>query len=908
MSDTLLTGTQYDAGSLPNNGTATDFGQQPAIVFDGDTSVTYLRSGDGASAIDLGSGQEEPITKLRAFPRPSFASAAIGMRFQGSNDGSSWTTLFTVASIVDGWNEYIPVDTTTPYRYLRYYHPSPPGGVASINEVEFYTGDPPPPVLEIRLKGNLLAAGSTLDLGTWPVGADVAIRLRLLSTGADLSLGGVAPSGTGSLVTTGLVGMYTNGTGADVVLKLSCGSAGTAKSFTLTFASDDAVSPSYAVTFTYDVQQDTNRTLSPHASATATPGSGFSNGGGSGVAIPTASGTPHGSGFDAYAPAACSDIHGFDWVDGGSLYWCVATDTSDIGDIDYVDFFHEGVSKRIYTKALSPRTGVEGFLIQLTRSTDGASDAYAKIVPVNGLEVVVTCRVYFNPLGTLLNTTSDNTNVNTSGDLSAAIATVAAAGGGYITLTQAGNYVWSDVGSNAYPAKPVIVRLGGGLSAGDAVISRASRGAISIHSSKLLWRSVRFETSLINQYVGLGNNLSNDPRAGTKFERCKFIDVDGVTGPARGYTTIDGSLQQLFFAHDRDQPYYCEGCEAVTYNGLCGATCVVNGSVTASFDGLYVAGTAANGFLYGNVDFIEAGRMLQRAHVQQTLTVASKSGTGPTVLTFSGNPTLQDGLTSSNGAYLTFLTGALAGQTFDVTATDDTANTITVSGNASAAAASDTAWCFLYAHPDIIQMADTSNINGVILNRVRSTIDWTEMFRLDRLDNSKIIRGVWFQSCLTKLAPGAGSGNVAAWEADQRNCGFRQSTFPRAFVPESDGDTSAFDVAACGSFDCIWPVVQGNPTDLVVDQTKFRIDNNHFITTSRAGSSVTGPASANLDASGYPQGGSPVLNRLYGARLRFDAYGQPISVDGSGAIGGAQPHRQRGHILGMGFGGRVLGS
>ena len=744
----------------------------------------------------------------------------------------------------------------------------------------------PAPSLSLKIKGVELAAGGSTDLGTWPVGDDVALRVRLSNDGdADLVVTSAAVTGDGTLVTTDLVDTYASGDLAFAVITLENGSAGTGKSLTFTVESDDPDNPSYAVTLTYDVREDSDRTLAPHVSATATAGSGFSDNGGSGVAIPTASGTPHGSGFDSYKPAVAADIDGIDWVDGTSLYLCVCTDTSDIGDIDSVVFYHEGETKTIYTKALSPRTGVEGFLVQLTASSARTSDVYWKVIPVNGLEVVGTCRVYFNTDGSLY---GDTTTISPGTN---PCETIAAASGGDRIRLNAGTYTWADAGSNFYPDVPVIIEPAPGVSAGEVIITQAARGLLTHRPSKSVFRNIAFDTATIVGHVGLGNNAGNDPRAGTKFEGCRFIDSNGVTGPSRGYTTLDGSTQQVYFKHDRNQPYYCEDCIFETYNGACGATCVVNSDITMSFDALYVGHSAATGHLYGNLDITEGGRFKQRQHVDQTLTVTSDSGTGPTVLTFSGAGTIADGMTSDNGAILEFLTGALAGQTFNVTASDDAAETITVSGDASGAANGDTCWCYVYAHPNVIQMADSSNPDGVILTRIRAAIDYTEPFRIDRLDTATDVEGVWFQASAIVLSEGAGSGNVAAWEADQKNCGFRQVTCLRSFVPEvpSPADTAAFDVNACAMYDSVFNAVAGSPGSLTTDQAKFRFDDNHFVTGSTLGSAATGPADATIDSLGRPTAGSPLLTRLYAPRLRYDAYGEAVEVDGTGAIGGAQP-------------------
>ena len=74
------------------------------------------------------------------FPRPTCADRMQGGLFQGSADGVSYTTLYTISSVpADGqWTSAaLSVDPKT-YRYLRYV--SPNGGWGNVSEIAFYSG------------------------------------------------------------------------------------------------------------------------------------------------------------------------------------------------------------------------------------------------------------------------------------------------------------------------------------------------------------------------------------------------------------------------------------------------------------------------------------------------------------------------------------------------------------------------------------------------------------------------------------------------------------------------------------------------------------------------------------------------------------------------------------------------
>ena len=89
-------------------------------------------------------------TQARFFPRTGFASRMVGGKFQGSQDGVTYTDLATITQApASGQYSVLPLPGTTVYRYLRYLAPA--GGYGNIAELEFDSGTAASPV---KLAGN----------------------------------------------------------------------------------------------------------------------------------------------------------------------------------------------------------------------------------------------------------------------------------------------------------------------------------------------------------------------------------------------------------------------------------------------------------------------------------------------------------------------------------------------------------------------------------------------------------------------------------------------------------------------------------------------------------------------------------------------------------------------------------
>jgi len=129
--DAILTGTI--SGSAP---WANDPAYDANKVFDGNTETFFAPdAATGAFAqIDLGTTLAGRVSTLRFLARSGFSGRMNGGVFQGSNNGTSWTTLHTLSNDPGAAWQQVSVSDSTFYRYLRYQNPS---NLADVAEVEF---------------------------------------------------------------------------------------------------------------------------------------------------------------------------------------------------------------------------------------------------------------------------------------------------------------------------------------------------------------------------------------------------------------------------------------------------------------------------------------------------------------------------------------------------------------------------------------------------------------------------------------------------------------------------------------------------------------------------------------------------------------------------------------------------
>jgi hypothetical protein len=100
------------------------------LASDGLLSTIYSSSAATCYVgVDFGEYLRADITRIRYFPNRSWRAAnayILGATITASNDGTTWSTLFTVdSSVHTGWNIWRPsAALTTTYRYVRFEHNS----------------------------------------------------------------------------------------------------------------------------------------------------------------------------------------------------------------------------------------------------------------------------------------------------------------------------------------------------------------------------------------------------------------------------------------------------------------------------------------------------------------------------------------------------------------------------------------------------------------------------------------------------------------------------------------------------------------------------------------------------------------------------------------------------------------
>ncbi len=100
------------------------------ILFDGSLAnfIDIGESGGGWAGLDLGSEVSAVITGVKYCPRPSFANAMVGGKFQASNTADfsgDVVDLFTIATApTEGVLTFQTVNSGSAYRYVRYIQPN----------------------------------------------------------------------------------------------------------------------------------------------------------------------------------------------------------------------------------------------------------------------------------------------------------------------------------------------------------------------------------------------------------------------------------------------------------------------------------------------------------------------------------------------------------------------------------------------------------------------------------------------------------------------------------------------------------------------------------------------------------------------------------------------------------------
>lgn len=187
-----LTGSSFGASPAYASGTEYDKASDGNI----DSYYDYANANGGITGIDLGTGNTQKVTLIRYYPRSGNLSRMTGGKFQGSNDGTNYTDLYTIGTEPALlWNT-AKVTNTTAWRYLRYV--SSNGGYGNVAEIEFYTSN------EISRSGWSAKASSTDSGSATDKGIDADDNTRWVS-GANQTVGAYYQVNLGSQQSIGRV-------------------------------------------------------------------------------------------------------------------------------------------------------------------------------------------------------------------------------------------------------------------------------------------------------------------------------------------------------------------------------------------------------------------------------------------------------------------------------------------------------------------------------------------------------------------------------------------------------------------------------------------------------------------------------------------------------------------------------
>jgi len=102
------------------------------FVVDGAISTIYSSTNPTCYVgLNFGSNTFANISSIKYMPNPAWATAANylkGATFEGSNDSTTWTTIFTIdtSQVHSGWNYWMP-SSVIQYQFVRFSHTSVSG-------------------------------------------------------------------------------------------------------------------------------------------------------------------------------------------------------------------------------------------------------------------------------------------------------------------------------------------------------------------------------------------------------------------------------------------------------------------------------------------------------------------------------------------------------------------------------------------------------------------------------------------------------------------------------------------------------------------------------------------------------------------------------------------------------------
>lgn len=585
-----------------------------------------------------------------------------------------------------------------------------------------------------------------------------------------------------------------------------------------------------------------------------------------GRSVPSASGTPYGSGWTQ------STIAGFD--EAPYQWWDADFDVTVLADhgdgdwIDHVEFWLEGATATVSSVTKNSRTGGIGFVCTISppAGTDGNAELYATVVPVNGYERVIgPLKMVFNKGASITRTVK---TVKTSGgDYTTIRQAVDAASDGWIIKVDAGT--WSDdTAAASFTAFTygVEVRAADGLSAGDVVIARSSRNAWrSVKRTPIVFRTLKWDAANITQIY--------DPYYAT-FIDCAFEDSNGVT-PQPGYRYPLSST--TFFRPNDGQHHSLIDCTLAQPNTS--APDLMRGcSMQCSHDA-WAAVKSGDVRLDCDVT-VPLGRYGDRQHDESTVTVSTSTydgGTGRTTITWADTPTLETMTTASGGRL--FVDDGAGGWTDTAVVYSQTPGsyqTVVVGDYTTEASVGVVCWVANTAHVDTMQTFPGLTTSNVVAQRYRCISAGDPQPIFFQAGSGFETKDVAIQVCIFD------ADSQSQWQHGVTNVVMRQTTHVNSnLLGRNDmGGWSLSDNVVVG---CLFESC-GN--DAAFGSGGVTFTTNHFITGTAFGTD-TSTGDPLIDSGYRPQSGSDLLGRLSNPIIPWDAYGDPYGESAAvGAVSG----------------------
>lgn len=602
-----------------------------------------------------------------------------------------------------------------------------------------------------------------------------------------------------------------------------------------------------------------------------------------GRAIPTESGTVHGSGWTGKAICAFDEPQHLWIVDDNELI--VAAKTGDSSGIASVEFWLEGSTTTVTSKTHNSTKNTTGFAvtIQPPAGTDGYAELYAKVIPVNGYERLI------GPLHMTLNKGGSLTEVvktvkTSGGDYTSIGAALAAATGLWKIKVDAGT--WTESGTfsiNTISSHCPRVVPADGLSLGDVIVEAGTRQAFeSFRASRTWFEDIQFKTDNIQVFYTVNDRI---------FKNCRFWDSGGAGGPEPPYGGTT-PVANGFWRRYEGQRTYLVDCDVAMPE--CGNWTFARGT---HFDcgadsGFFSSLDAADGtdVCSFNCTSDSSVEYFGRGHSEETLTVSTATydgGTGRTTIVWASSPTLTDIPSSpAPSGYVKFLSGALSGQSFTEYSQTDSTDTTVVIGDASGCSPGDTAFSTQWEsfHKDSLQVAISAHdVENFYFQRYYVSSDKIQCFFLQP-GNGQEIRDWCFELCIFEAL-----SNTA--ESSQMQHGHDHFVIDQCTMigqtTEFRADFTGFAVANVVFRNSIFENLSASGT---FPASGVTIDNNWFEEGTERGTNSGGGSSADLNASTYrPNGTSPVLGLVATPDIPYDYYGNPFGDDAPLGAVGPQP-------------------